>query len=288
MIAHPHSAISRANWWRGDRPESTKVKDCPSGLAWRALVSEGDFVIDNDDVVGIPMTLSEGYLLDINFDGTTSSLTKPVGGYSLFAPGQAANVRFSGSARFIFLAFSVRSLVQTLAEDFEINGEGLAFTTKLAQYDSPLERAMLRVATTDAENAYQAVVSCAALLVQRHSSLANRVTERRSRSMTPARLRRVLDRIESDLRTPLTLLDMAQTARISPFHFAREFRAATGYAPHQYVIRRRIDRAVQHLAETRLSVDVIARKVGFHRASHMSRHMQGVLGLTAKRLREIL
>jgi len=36
-----------------------------------------------------------------------------------------------------------------------------------------------------------------------------------------------------------TLEQMAAVAHLSPSHFARQFRAATGLAPHQYVIARR-------------------------------------------------
>ena len=287
MTTPLHHAVRMADWWRGDS-RSVEVADCPSGLVRRSVVTDGDLVIDNDDVVGIATTLTEDYFIRIDVDGTESPVTSRVGGYAVFAPGQVANLQFSGKGRFLLLSLSVRSLVESLAEDFEINGEGLAFTTKLAQYDPSLERAMLRAATADAESAYHAVVSCVAQLVERHSSLAGRVQERRSRSMTPMRLRRVLDRVEADLATPLTLLDLARTAEISPFHFAREFSAAMGYAPHQYVLRRRIDRAVHHLAETALPIEVIARQVGFNRASHMSKRMQRVFGLTAKRLREIL
>ena len=286
LLLHP--AIRTSGWWQSDAPGKVEVKDSPSGLSRRARFKNVKFRPDNNDVVRVAMSLIEDHFGDIRVEGSLSTVTSRLGSYAVFAPGQVANVHFAGRGRLLLLGLSVRCLVQTLADDFEINGEGLAFTTKFGQYDPSLEQAMLRVATTDAESAYHAVVSCVALLVQRHSSLADCVQERRSRSMTAARLRRVLDRIEADLATPLTLLDLAQTARISPFHFAREFRVATGYAPHQYIVRRRIDRAVQHLAETRLPVEVIARKVGFHRASHMSRHMQRVLGLTTKGLCAIL
>ena len=265
-----------------------QIAACPSGLARRSVVNDVDFLIDANDVLGVSMTLTENHLIRAEIDGSIMPITSKLGRYAVFAPGQLVNVQFKGRGRFLLLALSVRSLAQSLNDDFEIYSDGLAFTTKLAQYDPLVEKAILRIATTDAESAYHAVVSCAALLIQRHSSLASRLQTRRSRSMTPMRLGRVVDRVEADLATPLTLFDLAKTARISPFHFAREFRLATGYAPHQYVVRRRIERAVQYLAETTLPIETIACKVGFHRASHMSRHMHRALGLTARRLREVL
>jgi AraC family transcriptional regulator len=41
----------------------------------------------------------------------------------------------------------------------------------------------------------------------------------------------------------LTLSGMAEAAHLSPYRFARRFKAATGLAPHQYVTSRRIERA---------------------------------------------
>jgi AraC-like DNA-binding protein len=40
---------------------------------------------------------------------------------------------------------------------------------------------------------------------------------------------------------------MAAVARLSPYHFARQFKTATGLPPHQYVIARRVERAKQLL-----------------------------------------
>jgi AraC family transcriptional regulator len=40
-----------------------------------------------------------------------------------------------------------------------------------------------------------------------------------------------------------TLAEMAAVARLSPYHFARQFKTATGLPPHQYLIGRRVERA---------------------------------------------
>jgi AraC family transcriptional regulator len=44
-------------------------------------------------------------------------------------------------------------------------------------------------------------------------------------------------------RAPATLV----VARLSAYHFARQFKRATGLPPHQYVILRRVERAQQLL-----------------------------------------
>jgi AraC family transcriptional regulator len=48
-----------------------------------------------------------------------------------------------------------------------------------------------------------------------------------------------------------TLEEMAAVARLSVFHFARQFKAATGLPPYQYVILRRVERARELLRQSR-------------------------------------
>src|SRR5258708_14997514 len=63
------------------------------------------------------------------------------------------------------------------------------------------------------------------------------------------KLRRVVEYIMENLGGSPTLEQMAAVAHLSPYHFARQFKAATGLPPHQYVITRRVERA-QHLLRT--------------------------------------
>jgi AraC-like DNA-binding protein len=42
---------------------------------------------------------------------------------------------------------------------------------------------------------------------------------------------------------PLTVADLAAAARLSPAHFSRQFKAAFGESPHQYLLTRRLERA---------------------------------------------
>jgi len=61
-----------------------------------------------------------------------------------------------------------------------------------------------------------------------------------------------------------TLKEIAAVVHLSPYHFTRQFKAATGLAPHQFVIARRIERA-QHLMRTNggLGLAEVAFRSGF-------------------------
>ena len=57
----------------------------------------------------------------------------------------------------------------------------------------------------------------------------------------------MVEYIEEHLDAGPTLAQMAAAVGLNPYHFARQFKAATGLPPHQYVIARRVDRAQQLL-----------------------------------------
>lgn len=70
-------------------------------------------------------------------------------------------------------------------------------------------------------------------------------------ALDPQRLRRVMEFIDTNLGRDLTIEALANEACLSPFHFARAFKAATGMAPHSYVTERRVERAKSWISEGR-------------------------------------
>ena len=84
------------------------------------------------------------------------------------------------------------------------------------------------------------------------------------------RLKRALDYFDANLAEPIRLADVASAAGLSRMHFAAQFKAATGQSPHEFLLRRRIDRAQEMLAGTGLSVVDIALSVGFQTQAHFS------------------
>jgi len=84
------------------------------------------------------------------------------------------------------------------------------------------------------------------------------------------RLRRAIEYVESRLAEPISLGDVAAAAGLTRMHFAAQFRAATGLRPHEYLLRRRIERAQEMLAETAMPVVEVALSVGFQTQSHFT------------------
>lgn len=107
-----------------------------------------------------------------------------------------------------------------------------------------------------------------------------------ARPLTAAPVRRALDYLNDNLAGPVSLADLAAVARVSVFHFARQFRDAVGEPPHRYVIRRRVERAMDLIREGKLSLAQVAAAVGFADQSHLSRHFTRLAGVTPREFRQ--
>ena len=84
------------------------------------------------------------------------------------------------------------------------------------------------------------------------------------------RLKRAVDFIEANLSEPVCLADMAASTGLTRMHFAAQFRAATGLPPHEYLLRRRIERAQEMLARSPTPVVEVALQVGFQTQAHFT------------------
>jgi AraC family transcriptional regulator len=93
------------------------------------------------------------------------------------------------------------------------------------------------------------------------------------------RLKRAIDYVEEHLDEPVSLADIATASGLTSMHFAAQFRVATGSRPHEYVMRRRIERAQQLLIAQSVSLVDVALSVGFQNQSHFSTVFKRFVGL---------
>ena len=88
------------------------------------------------------------------------------------------------------------------------------------------------------------------------------------------RIRRAIDHIEANIAKTLSVAEIASVAAMSPSHFARSFKSATGEAVWAFVVRRRTERAREMLSRTDLPQAIVARRCGFADAPHMRRALR--------------
>jgi len=125
------------------------------------------------------------------------------------------------------------------------------------------------------------ITAITARVLSRYSSIAPRPEQeqRPARGLGGFELRRLLAHIEANLAVNLSLGEIASFAGYSASYLNTAFRQSVGMAIHEYVVRRRLDRARTLLATSTQSITRIALDCGFAHQSHMARHMKRVLGL---------
>ena len=103
--------------------------------------------------------------------------------------------------------------------------------------------------------------------------------------LTDRQLARVRALMASRLAEPLPLADLAAVAGLSVSQFTRRFRAATGLAPHRFLIRLRVDAACRLLRSGSLPIAEVAAGCGFSHQEHLTRVLRAQLGTTPAALR---
>jgi AraC-like DNA-binding protein len=100
------------------------------------------------------------------------------------------------------------------------------------------------------------------------------------------RVATVARHLEEHYDRPRSLDELARLAALSPFHFLRVFRAATGLTPHQYLLRARLRAAATMLVTTRALVTEVALAVGFEDLSNFTRSFGAEYHLSPNRYRK--
>jgi AraC family transcriptional regulator len=103
--------------------------------------------------------------------------------------------------------------------------------------------------------------------------------------LTPSQLRLVTDYIDRHLNEKIAISELASLVDLTRFHFIRAFRQAAGMTPLQFIIRRRIERAREFLAEHGTSIADVAIRSGFGSSIQMTRAFRRIVGMTPSAIR---
>lgn len=103
--------------------------------------------------------------------------------------------------------------------------------------------------------------------------------------LAPHRLQRVLELIDERLCEPLQVSELAAAAGLSPFHFARMFKLATGVPPHAYITARRMEKAKLLLGASNLALCDVAAQVGYQTQAHFTGVFHRRVGVTPRAYR---
>jgi AraC family transcriptional regulator len=99
------------------------------------------------------------------------------------------------------------------------------------------------------------------------------------------KLRRVQAFIDEYITEPLHVEQLAAEVHMSPFHFARMFKQATGQPPHLYMVMQRVERAKSLLRDSELALTDVAAQSGFRTQGHFCGVFRRYTGCTPRTFR---
>jgi AraC family transcriptional regulator len=248
-----------------------------------------------------PLTLTHHWLvlfarppdeLDLLYDGVKRHVPPPAGAISLVPAGSPARWRWSGQKESFHVYLEPGLVARVAAEAFDLDPARLT-VPPLDALDLPHLRAAMGAVDAELASggaggplAAASLANVLAVHLIRHVLAPCQPTRGRDGALPRGRLRAVVEYVEDHLDAGPTLEQMAAVARLSAYHFARQFKAATGLPPHQYVITRRVERAKQLLqTATGLSLAEVAAHAGFSDQSQFSSHFKRLVGVTPRQFR---
>src|SRR5262245_46464653 len=231
--------------------------------------------------------------LELRFEGVKRHVPPPAGAIILVPAGTPGRVRWSGGFDWLHAYLEPGLLTRVAAEEFDLDPARLV-VPPLDALDLPPLRAVMSVVDAELVGggpggrlAAESLANVLAVRLIRHLTAPRRLKRGRDGALPRGRLRAVVEYIEEHLDACPTLGQMAAVARLSPYHFARQFKAATGLPPHQYVIMRRVERARELLqAGEDLPLAEVALRAGFSDQSQFSHHFKRLVGVTPGQFRK--
>jgi AraC family transcriptional regulator len=230
--------------------------------------------------------------LDLRYDGVKRQVPPPAGVISVIPAGSPARWRWSGRPDSLHIYLEPGLVAQVAAEAFGLDPARLT-VPPVDGLDLPQLRAAMWA--VDAELTAggaggplvaESLANVLAVHLIRQVLAPRQPARRREGTLPRAKLRAVVEYVEEHLDVSPTLKQMAALVRLSPYYFARQFKRATGLAPHQYVVTRRVERAKQLLQMgSDLSLAEVAAHAGFSDQSQFAYHFKRLVSVTPGQFR---
>lgn len=141
-----------------------------------------------------------------------------------------------------------------------------------------LSTALNETLRDERSNAAACLQRAQAILKGADGTSAQRLEYGVSQGLAPWQVRRVLAHIEANLGMSIRNKDLAALARLSTFHFSVAFRKSVGNSPHEYIIRRRMERAQGLMLSTDKALSEIAVECGLADQPHFTRLFRHFVG----------
>jgi AraC family transcriptional regulator len=227
--------------------------------------------------------------MGVRYEGVKRDMPYPAGSIAVVPAGSSVLSRWQGSRDTLFVFLEPSLVTRVAAESFVLD-LSRTVVPPLDGLNVPELRSWMLAVDAELQSGgvggsliAESLANVLAVHLIRHTTGAPRLPAAADGELPRRKLRTVIEYIMENLEGSPTLEQMAAVVHLSHYHFARQFKAATGLPPHQYVITRRVERA-QHLLRTdgQLGLAEVALRAGFSDQSQFSFHFKRIVGVTPR------
>ena len=204
----------------------------------------------------------------------------PVGSMVLINPDEVHTGSSAHEQGWLYRAFyPAPAQVNGVLDELGLAHRGLPSFAASVLQDVELHRALgqlHRLLDSDASVLHQQTAWRETLLMlfQRHAGVRQAAVA----GLEPRAVSLAKELLAARLGEPPSLEELAAAVNLSPFHFARVFRRATGLPPHAWLQQRRLEQARALLRDGCAPLSV-ALQLGFADQSHLTRQFKQVYGV---------
>jgi AraC family transcriptional regulator len=229
------------------------------------------------------LTFDAGHAIVAIQDAPARDISCAPGSFALLSPGMRVQVSRTTPLEILALTFGPEALAGR-ADIAAIAGETPIQITDhgVAALAAEVRRALIEEPRPD--RGYMAALG-KAMLVRALQVIDGGAPPPVRMTLSPFRLRRVVDHIEARLDCRITVQELAELAQLSTAHFTRAFRQAMGETPHHFILARRIARVRELLRDSALCLTTVAVRAGFSSHAHMSSVFRRFTGVAPKTYR---
>jgi AraC family transcriptional regulator len=230
--------------------------------------------------------------MSFRYEGGIRDIRPPAGSIAVMPVGSVAEVCWQGTKDSFHIYLDPKLIARVATSSFELDLSRTTIPPLDALILPELRTTMLAV---DAELTagglggplmIESLANILAVRLVRHIFGLRRLVSRTDGVLTRRKLTTIVDYIMANLNGSPTLEEMAGLVLLSPYHFARQFKAATGLPPHQFLINRRVEQAQQLLrGRGGHSLAGVAIGVGFSDQSQLCFHFKRIVGVTPGQFR---
>ena len=268
-----------------------------SGVKWQGItlekhIGDSDYVRTNFAVHSNLLHIFTGGLVsqEWRFEGYTYRVQNAPGSVMLAPKSLQASVRTARAKPDVQWILEVEPPPQPEL----LNGKKFDLTPQLNLRDPQVLR-LVQLLQTEVEKGSptgslfgETIGNSLILYLAQHYSRAVPGQEQIRGGIPRLRLKRVLEYIEANLSCDVHLDELAETAGLSSFHFAKLFKQSTGASPHQYILRRRLERAKELLRNPAMPLSEISLDTGFSDQSHFTNVFRRFVGVPPSKYRSLL